>query len=55
MDEIVQLKTNVLKIGFLNFEVEKLLETYMENFDIVLVEDQTMDVPIDLLKMLCNK
>ncbi|XP_042218547.1 cytosolic 5'-nucleotidase 3-like isoform X1 [Homarus americanus] len=36
--------SNVLRIGFLNDKVEERLEAYMNNFDIVLIDDQTMDV-----------
>ncbi|XP_017891361.1 7-methylguanosine phosphate-specific 5'-nucleotidase isoform X3 [Ceratina calcarata] len=39
----------VLKIGFLYDNVEDSLSSYMENFDIVLVDDQTMQVPTDIL------
>ena len=39
----------VLTIGFLNNNVESSLETYKENFDIVLVDDQTMSFPNSLL------
>ncbi|XP_033101084.1 cytosolic 5'-nucleotidase 3A-like [Anneissia japonica] len=35
----------VLKIGFLNSHVDQNLEAYKSNFDIVVVEDSTMDVP----------
>jgi len=35
----------VLTVGFLNKNIEDSLETYKENFDIVLVDDQTMDFP----------
>jgi len=39
----------VLTIGFLNNNIESSLETYKENFDIVLVDDQTMSFPNSLL------
>ncbi|OAD58149.1 Cytosolic 5'-nucleotidase 3 [Eufriesea mexicana] len=42
----------VLKIGFLYENVENSLFSYMEEFDIVLVDDQTMQVPIDILRLL---
>ncbi|CAK9822295.1 7-methylguanosine phosphate-specific 5'-nucleotidase [Anthophora retusa] len=42
----------VLKIGFLYDHVESSLSSYMETFDIVLVDDQTMQVPIDILQQL---
>ncbi|CAI4231667.1 unnamed protein product [Auanema sp. JU1783] len=45
-----------LKIGYLNDKVEKLLDHYMEIYDIVLVLDPTMDVPNKVLdKVLNNK
>ncbi|XP_011693801.1 PREDICTED: 7-methylguanosine phosphate-specific 5'-nucleotidase [Wasmannia auropunctata] len=40
----------VLKIGFLYEHVEASLESFMENFDIVLVDDQTMRVPMGILQ-----
>ncbi|XP_076382262.1 cytosolic 5'-nucleotidase IIIB [Megalopta genalis] len=42
----------VLKIGFLYDHVDSSLESYMEVFDIVLVDDQTMQVPLDILQKL---
>lgn len=33
----------ILKIGFLNTSVEDHLAAYMENYDVVLVDDQSMD------------
>ncbi|GFR62999.1 5'-nucleotidase [Elysia marginata] len=33
-----------LKIGFLNFQVDKNLDLYMQNFDIVIIEDESLDV-----------
>ncbi|KAG0711589.1 7-methylguanosine phosphate-specific 5'-nucleotidase [Chionoecetes opilio] len=36
--------SSVLKIGFLNDKIDERLEVFMDNFDIVLLDDQTMDV-----------
>ncbi|XP_043473742.1 7-methylguanosine phosphate-specific 5'-nucleotidase-like [Leptopilina heterotoma] len=45
---------NVFKIGFLYHEnneiVEKSLKDYMDVFDVVLIDDQTMDLPWSILK-----
>ncbi|XP_039592468.1 cytosolic 5'-nucleotidase 3 isoform X1 [Polypterus senegalus] len=41
---------NILKIGFLNDKVDALLEKYMELYDIVLVKDETLDVPNSILQ-----
>jgi len=41
--------SNVLKIGFLNTKVDVLLPEYMESFDIVLIQDDTFDVPNAIL------
>lgn len=43
---------NILKIGFLNDKVDALLPDYMEGYDIVLVKDETFDVPNGILKNL---
>lgn len=42
-DGVLDPKT-CLKIGFLNSRYEELLNTYLDHFDIVLENDQTMDV-----------
>lgn len=49
VDEIEDTKT-VLKIGFLYDHVEASLNSFMEKFDIVLVDDQTMRVPMEILQ-----
>jgi len=45
----------VLTIGFLNKNIEESLQTYKDSFDIVLIDDQTMDFPnalvTDVLKI----
>ncbi|XP_003705181.1 cytosolic 5'-nucleotidase IIIB isoform X1 [Megachile rotundata] len=42
----------VLKVGFLYDNIESSLSSFMEKFDIVLVDDQTMQVPINILQSL---
>jgi len=41
---------NVLKLGFLNQHADALLATYMDLYDIVVVNDPTFDVPNAILK-----
>lgn len=43
---------NLLKISFLNEKVEKILESFKKNFDIVLLGDPSMDYISNLLKEL---
>uniref|UniRef100_A0A4W5R501 5'-nucleotidase n=2 Tax=Hucho hucho TaxID=62062 RepID=A0A4W5R501_9TELE len=45
---------NILKIGFLNDKVEERKTAYLNAYDIVLVKDETMDVPNALLLHLTN-
>ncbi|KAH8384564.1 hypothetical protein KR093_001025 [Drosophila rubida] len=47
----VPASSHILKIGFLFDHVEANMEKYMNTFDIVLVDDQTMDVPNALLAL----
>ncbi|XP_069763229.1 cytosolic 5'-nucleotidase 3-like isoform X2 [Narcine bancroftii] len=44
MAEGVQSLENILKIGFLNEKVDQFLDTYLASFDIVLVNDETLEV-----------
>ncbi|KAF6197408.1 hypothetical protein GE061_020231 [Apolygus lucorum] len=44
MDEGVQDVGEVLKIGFLSMHIDDFLPQYLEKFDIVLLDDQTMNV-----------
>uniref|UniRef100_A0A4W6CM26 5'-nucleotidase n=1 Tax=Lates calcarifer TaxID=8187 RepID=A0A4W6CM26_LATCA len=46
---------NVLTIGFLNDQVEERKESYINSFDVVLVKDETLDVPNCLLVALLLK
>ncbi|XP_018016500.1 cytosolic 5'-nucleotidase 3 isoform X2 [Hyalella azteca] len=42
----------ILKIGFLNDKVEERLSSYEEAFDVVLIDDQTMDAPMAIVKLM---
>uniref|UniRef100_A0A6B2EE76 5'-nucleotidase n=1 Tax=Phlebotomus kandelakii TaxID=1109342 RepID=A0A6B2EE76_9DIPT len=52
MADGIPTSSNVLKIGFLFHHVEKSLPKYMDTFDIVLVDDQTMRVPQKILSLI---
>ncbi|CAF89660.1 unnamed protein product, partial [Tetraodon nigroviridis] len=49
MADGVQDMQNILKIGFLNDKVEERKESYLDSYDIVLVKDETMEVPNAIL------
>ena len=40
----------VLKVGFLNDKVEQLLPKYKEIYDVIVTNDGSMDVVVELLK-----
>lgn len=44
-----------LKIGFLNHRVEESLDLYKRKYDIVLVEDETLDIPNALLRNILHR
>lgn len=47
--------STLLRIGFLDHEIEQRLETYLDNYDMVLLDDQTMNVPLALFRQICSK
>lgn len=54
MDLGVEQENNVLKIGFLNFNVDKLFEKYLKEYDIVIIDDTTFNVPIAIVDCFKN-
>ena len=44
----------IIRIGFLNFDVEKNKKSYMDTFDVVITNDGPMDYIIDLIKEICG-
>lgn len=46
---------HVLKIGFLNHHKEKLLEKYINGYDIVICDDQSLDVPNAIIDRVMNR
>ncbi|KAI3359542.1 hypothetical protein L3Q82_013942 [Scortum barcoo] len=52
MADGVQDMENIVKIGFLNDKVEERKQSYLDSYDIVLVEDETLKVPNAILRYL---
>lgn len=52
MADGVQNMENILKIGFLNDKVEERKQSYVDSYDVVLIKDETLDVPNALLRRL---
>lgn len=44
----------VLKIGFLDHDIKERLETFLYLYDLVLVDDQTMNVVSELFEQVCE-
>ncbi|XP_035997729.1 7-methylguanosine phosphate-specific 5'-nucleotidase isoform X2 [Fundulus heteroclitus] len=45
---------NVLTVGFLNDQVEERKESYVNSYDVVLLKDETMDVPNAILRYIVS-
>lgn len=52
MADGVQDMENILKIGFLNDKVEERKQSYLDSYDIVLIKDETLEVPNAVLHYL---
>ncbi|VDN06919.1 unnamed protein product [Thelazia callipaeda] len=46
--------SSILKIGFLNDNIETLMDKFVENFDLIIMQDETMDIPRVLHHILFN-
>ncbi|KAK6729909.1 hypothetical protein RB195_006765 [Necator americanus] len=54
MDVGVEKNGATLKIGFLNSDVDNLLEHYLDVYDVVLVRDQSMQIPDAIVQMIAG-
>nr|ACO14629.1 Cytosolic 5-nucleotidase III-like protein A [Caligus clemensi] len=45
-------ESTIIKIGFLNHDVEAYLDRYMNEYDVVIIDDQTMNFPLQVLKLI---
>lgn len=54
MDVGLELEQVVFKLGFLNFSVEDSMKDYVQAFDIVCVQDETLDTAIAVLNACCT-
>uniref|UniRef100_A0A3B4B070 5'-nucleotidase n=1 Tax=Periophthalmus magnuspinnatus TaxID=409849 RepID=A0A3B4B070_9GOBI len=52
MADGVQDMENILKIGFLNDKVEDRRQSYLDSYDIVLIKDETLEVPNAIVRFL---
>jgi hypothetical protein len=48
---IVKLSLSCVTFGCISLQVEERLEEFQKNFDIVLIDDQTMDVVNSILNL----
>ncbi|XP_032358961.1 7-methylguanosine phosphate-specific 5'-nucleotidase isoform X1 [Etheostoma spectabile] len=54
MADGVSEQQNILTIGYLNDQVDERKESYVNSFDIVLVKDETMDIPNAILRYITS-
>ena len=54
MAESLENVENILKIGFLNHNIEKDFDKFLNLFDVVLMKDSSLNVPIKILNFLLN-
>ncbi|XP_034717371.1 7-methylguanosine phosphate-specific 5'-nucleotidase-like isoform X2 [Etheostoma cragini] len=54
MADGVSEQQNILTIGYLNDQVDERKESYINSFDIVLVKDETMDIPNAILRYITS-
>lgn len=46
--------SEVLSVGFLNDRINERLEIYKKTFDVVIVNDGSMQFPLDLVSQICG-
>ncbi|OQV22384.1 Cytosolic 5'-nucleotidase 3A [Hypsibius exemplaris] len=54
MADGMRAKEDVLTVGFLNSKIQKCFPEYRDGFDIVLIDDQTHDIPISIVEAIIN-
>lgn len=54
MDLGVEQENTVLRVGFLNFNTERLIDKYSKEYDIVIIDDPTFDVPLAIVDSVMN-